>query len=189
VKIKLPIIIILLLGLFGSAHGQEPAAKVGIIHIENALVSTVAGKQALEALQTQFEPTSAKLEGMRNAIASLQAELSTGSNTMAEDRRRELTRSIDEQTRSLTRATEDAQLEVQQQQDKILQVLGQNMMSVVSKYSTETGYSLILDVSDPQTPVLFAASGIDITQDIIRLYDEQYPVAGASAAAASTPIE
>ena len=189
-KTKLPIITALLLGLCLAAAGQEPATKVGIINIENALVSTAAGRQALEQLQAKFDPTSQQLAKMNDEIAALQEELNKGSNTMGDDRRRDLTRSIDEKTRALNRATEDAQLSVQQEQDKILQVLGQNMMSVISKYAAETGYSLILDVSNPQTPVLFASNGIEITQDIIRLYDEQYPVsAPESASTTSTPGE
>jgi len=186
VKYRLLIATLLLLGLCGSAFGQAPPTKVGIINIENALVSTSAGKKALDELQTKFEPTSANLASMRDEIGALQNELDRGSNTMGEERRREITRSIDEKTRAYNRATEDAQLSLQEEQDKILQVLGQNMMTVIGTYAADNGYTLILDVSNPQTPVLFAASGTEITADIIRLYDEQYPLEDAASESAAT---
>jgi outer membrane protein len=50
---------------------------------------------------------------------------------------------------------------------------------------------MILDVSNPNTPVLYASSGIDITQDIISLYDKTStnggPATGAATPAPKTP--
>ena len=178
------------LGLAALAHGQAPPTKVGIIHIQNALIGTADGRKAVTELQAKFEPTSKKLESMRDEIGSLQAELSKGSNTMGEERRRVLARDIDQKTRSLNRATEDAQADFQAEQEKILQSLGQKMMAVINKYSNDQGFSLILDVSNPSTPVLFAANGIDITQEVVRIYDEQNAgtaSAEAPAASAATP--
>lgn len=167
------------------AQTQAAPSKVGIIHIQQALVSTEDGKKAVAELQAKFEPTSKKLESMRDEIASLQAELSKGSNTMGEERRRQLAREIDQKTRDLNRAQEDAQEEFQREQEKVLQTLGQRMMAVISKYSNDNGYSLILDVSNPQSPVLYAANSIDITQDIIKLYDAEAAKAAAATSGAA----
>ena len=46
------------------------------------------------------------------------------------------------------------------------------MMAVIEKYAKDNSYTMILDVSNPNTPVLYASSAIDITQDIISLYDK-----------------
>jgi len=161
------------------AQSESQPTKVGIIHIQNALLGTKEGQKAAQDLQAKFEPTSKKLQSMRDEINRLQAELSKGSNTMGEERRRELARQIDQKTRELNRATEDAQDAFQQEQQKILQELGQKMMAVIGKYSREHGYAVILDVSNPQSPVLYAANGVDITQDIIKMYDEEAEKAAA----------
>ena len=57
------------------------------------------------------------------------------------------------------------------------------MMAVIDKYAKDNGYMLILDVSSPQTPVLFASNTIDITKDIIDLYDKN---AGGAAPATTS---
>jgi outer membrane protein len=44
----------------------------------------------------------------------------------------------------------------------------------------------VIDVSNPQTPVLFASNTIDITRDIIAMYDKNSGV-GAPATAAPKP--
>jgi len=166
------------------AEGQAPApTKVGIIHIQNAIISTKDGQKAAADLQAKFDPTRKQLEAKQSEIASLQAELSKGSNTMSEERRIQLTRQIDEKTRSLNRDTEDAQMEFEQEQNSILQDLGSKMMAIIDKYARDHGFALILDVSSPQTPVLYAANGIDVTKDIIGLYDK----AAAAPAASVSP--
>jgi outer membrane protein len=46
------------------------------------------------------------------------------------------------------------------------------MMVVIDKYANDNGFALILDVSNPQTPVLYASNTIDITSEIVGLYDK-----------------
>ena len=67
---------------------------------------------------------------------------------------------------------EDGQAEVEADQQKVLQDLGGRIMAVIDKYAKDNGFVLILDVSSPQTPVMFASNTIDVTKDIIDLYDK-----------------
>ena len=90
-------------------------------------------------------------------------------------------------SKALNRGTEDAQAEVEEQQGKIMQELGTKMMTVLTKYATENGFAAILDVSNQQTPVLWAASEVNITNDIVKLYDEKYPLTTTAAPAATAP--
>jgi outer membrane protein len=69
-----------------------------------------------------------------------------------------------------------------------MQELGGKMMAVLEKYATQNAFAVVLDVSNPQTPVLWAASAVDITNDIVKLYDQAYPgAAGAPAVPAAKP--
>jgi hypothetical protein len=60
------------------------------------------------------------------------------------------------------------------------------MIDVLDRYARENGYVVVLDTSAQNTPILFASTGVDVTQDIVRLYDQAYPVKGG-APAATTP--
>ena len=160
------------------AYGQGATpGKVGIIHIQQAIVLTRDGKKAFSDLQSRFEPRSKDLEGKKSTIAALQQELSKGSNTMAEERRATIQREIDSKTKSLNREAEDAQTEWEQEQNKLINELGQRMIVVLEKYARENGYSMVLDVSSQQSPVLWVADGIDITKEIVDLYDKNAPAA------------
>jgi outer membrane protein len=167
--------------------GTSTPTKVGIIHIQNAIISTKDGQKAASELQTRFAPKKAELDKKQSTIAQLQDQLRKGSNTMSEDAKQKLIREIDQTTKSLNRETEDAQAELDQEQNRIYAELGQRIVAVLEKYGKENGYAVILDVSSPQTPVMYAANGTDITQDIIALYDKNSPSASAGAAPSAAP--
>lgn len=154
-----------------AAFAQTPT-KVGVINIQAALVGTKDGQKAAQELETKRAPKTKDLEKKQGDIRSLQDSLNRGGNAMAETAKAELVRNIDTKTKSFNRELEDAQAEWDQEQQKVLQDLGQKMMVVIDKYAKDNAFSLILDVSNPQTPVLYASNTIDVTKDIIDLYDK-----------------
>ena len=81
-------------------------------------------------------------------------------------------RNIDQKTKAFNRDLEDANAEWEQDQQKVINELGQKMMVVIDKYARDNGYTVVLDVSNPQTPVLYASNSVDITKEIIDLYDK-----------------
>jgi outer membrane protein len=173
----------LVLGMAAMAYAQTPT-KVAIIHVQNAILQTKDGQKAAGELQGRFAPKKADLDKKQADIASLQDQLRKGSATMSEEAKAKLMRDIDANNKSLQRETEDAQADLDQEQGKIMQELGSKVMAVLEKYATTNGYAIVLDVSNPQTPVLWAASAIDITNDIVKLYDQANPGTGASTAKA-----
>jgi outer membrane protein len=160
--------------------GAPPQTKVGIIHIQNAIISTKDGQKAAADLTARFAPKKSELEKKQSTIAQLQDQLRKGSNTMSEEAKQKLMREIDQNTKALNRESEDDNAELDQEQNKIMQELGQRIMAVIDKYAKDNGYALILDVSSQQTPVLYATNSIDITQDIIALYDKNAPAASSA---------
>ena len=69
----------------------------------------------------------------------------------------------------------------------MMQDLGAKMMKIVEEYATQNGFATVLDVSNPQTDVLWAAASTNITPDIIRLYDQAHAVAETPKAPAAAP--
>ena len=65
-----------------------------------------------------------------------------------------------------------------------MNTIGRKAVDILAKYGKENGYAAILDGSSQQTPVVYAAAANDITQDIIRIYDQTYPVKAGKAASA-----
>ena len=154
-----------------GAFAQAPS-KVGVISIQGAIVGTKDGQKASQELDAKFVPKNKEFQNRQSEIVGLQDQLTKGGTVMAEDKRNQLAREIDEKKKRLERDMQDAEEDLRGEQQKVLSNLGQRMMAVIEKYAKDNGYSLILDVSNQNTPVLYASSGIDITQDIVSLYDK-----------------
>lgn len=157
--------------------------KVGVISVQGAIVGTKDGQKASQELDQKFAPKKKEFDTRQSEVASLQDQLNKGGSVMSEDKRAQLTRDIDDKKKRLERDIQDAQEELQGAQQTLLSSLGQRMMAVIEKYAKDNGYSMILDVSNPNTPVLYASSAVDITQDIVSLYDKNPPPAIAPTAA------
>ena len=169
-----------------AGRAQTGGAKIGIINIQDAIVRTEEGQKTAKTLQDKYAPRQTQLERSKRELDDLQAQLSKGRNTMSEDARNLLMRQIDQKNKALTRDNEDATAEFQQEEGKLINAIGQKMMGVIDKYAKEKGYAIILDISSPQSPVLYAVNTVDITNDIVGLYDKSQ-VGGSAAAPASAP--
>lgn len=173
--------------VLGFAQAGSAPTRVGIINIQNAIVQTKDGQKAVAAIEQKFGPRRQEFDKRQQDMQQLETQYRNGANTMAEEARTKLMRDIDTKRKQLQRDMDDAQAELEQEQGRLLQELGQRMMTVIDKFATDRGFALILDVSNPQTPVLYASNTIDITRDIVDLYDKgaalQPPPAGAGNAA------
>jgi len=169
--------------------GATHPSKVGVIEIQNAILNTKDGQKAQAEFQARFDPTQKELEKKAAEIKDLQDKLQRGGAAMADAAKQDLQRSIESKTKSYNREVEDARAEMQQEQQKVLQDLEGRMEQVIDKYAQTNGYAVIIDVSNPQTPVMYASSQVNITKDIVDAYDKMNPSsAPAAPKPAATPL-
>jgi outer membrane protein len=155
-----------------AAPAQSQTTKVAVINIQSAIVSTKDGQKAAAELDAKFGPRRKEVDAKQAELSQLRDQLQKGQNTLSDAAKNELYKNIDLKTKSLNREMEDAQADLEQEQQRLVQELGQKIMVVVDKYAKDNGFTLVLDVSSPQTPVLYASNTIDITKEIVDLYDK-----------------
>ena len=149
---------------------QDKTPKMAIMNIQAAIAQSNEGQQAAKELQNRFAPKRADLEKQQKEIMDLQNQLRSQERVLSEEARTKLLRTIDDKTKAFNRSNEDATTEFQQAEQDAVNVIGQKMIGVVSEYAKKNGYALILDVS--QTPVLYADAALDVTGDIVGLYNQ-----------------
>jgi outer membrane protein len=171
-----------------SGGAAAPAGmRVGVINVQVAITSTSEGKQAAGELQSQFAPRQSELDGLRRQIEDIQTRLRTGASTLSDDEKARLSREGDQLSRQFQRKQQDSQDDFNEAQREIVDRIGRKMIDVLDKYSKENGYGVIFDTSAQNTPVVYAANQIDVTQEIIRLYDQNYPVKAGAAKSSAPP--
>lgn len=169
------------------AADAPAAVKIGTINMQVAITGTSEGKQASAELQSQFAPRETELQNLQKQIEDLQTRIRTMANTASDDEKARLQREYDTATRQFQRKQQDSQDDFQAARQDVVDRIGRKLIDVVDKYSKDNGYAVVLDTSSQQTPVIYGAPTVDVTQEVIRLYDQAYPVKAASTPPASKP--
>jgi outer membrane protein len=170
-----------------AGAAAAPVKSVGIINLRGAIGSTAEGKQASAELQSQFAPRSSEIDAMTKQINDLQQKLQAGQGKLSQEEETRLTAEGQRLTQRLDRRRNDFQEDATAAQQEVLERIGRKMVDVLDRYARENGFSVVLDTSGQNSPILYASNQVDVTQDIIRLYDQQYPVKTGAAPAAAKP--
>lgn len=171
---------------FAQAAAQPPASaaavptKVGIVNIQDAIIATNEGKKEFDALQTRFAPKQNDLKALNDEVEGMKKDLQAKGDKLNEDQRAKEVKSLETKQKTLQRSYEDAQNEFQQAEQEVVNRIGGKMLTVLEKYAKNNGYSVILDVSNPQTPVLWASQGTNITKELVDAYNAESPVTPAA---------
>ena len=167
-----------------AAAGSIASGKVGVISIRQAIVTTAEGKLASAELQSQFASRQNEIENLNKQINDLQQRLQAGANKLSPEEEARLRQQGQRLAQRLDRMNTEYNEDLNAAQADVIDRIGRKMVDVLDRYSRENGYVMVLDSSAQSTPILYASTQIDVTQDIIRLYDQAYPVKAGAAAPA-----
>jgi len=157
------------------------AAKIGIVNIQDALANTNEGKKEFDALQARFTPKQTELKGLNDELEGLKKSFEAQRDKLSPEASASQAKTIENKQKILQRNYEDAQAEFQQAEQEVVNRIGGKMLNVLEKYAKANGYSMVLDVSNPQTPVLWASQGTIITKELVDAYNAESGVAAPPA--------
>jgi len=167
---------------------QTTTTKIGVVDIQAAIFSCNEGQRDFQALQKQFEPKKTEIDSLGKEVEDLKKTYSAQGDKLNAEARDNLVKQIDGKQKQLNRVLEDAQGDAQQKQQEIVNRIGQKMLGVLDKYAKDNAFSLVLDVSGQQNPVLWAAETVNITPAIVQAYNTESGVpAPPKPAGAATP--
>ncbi len=204
-KLSLPLASLLATGLISSAalaQSTAPAAsspasssaaaapagpsKVAIIMFQAAVAQTNEGKRNFEEVEKKYQPKQTQLKQQSDEIDTLKKQLQTQSATLSDTDRAQKLKTIDDKQKTLQRDGEDAQNDFQQEIQQTYAALAQKVYGSVQSYAQQNGYTLVLDASQQQSPVLYTTQGNDITEAVIAVYNQKSGIA-APPPSAPTP--
>lgn len=180
-------------GVWGQGGGTAPAAgapaaqKIAVINIRQAVVTTAEGKQASAELQSKYAPRLNELENLNKQINDLQNRLSAGERTLNDEEQSRLRREGQKLATTLERKRTEYQEDLNGEQGEIIDRIGRKLLDVLDRYARENGLVAVFDTSAQNTPVIYASNQVDVTQDIVRLYDQAYPIKAGAAPAPAQP--
>src|SRR5574337_2013608 len=167
-----------------KAQSAPAGDKVAVVDIQQAIIGTAEGKQALQDLQKKYQPRETEINQRQDDVQNMQQQLQKQMTTLSADEQRRMQHDLQEKQTVLQRLEQDAQSSFQYDRDTVMRDLGQKMVKVIDQYASAHGYALVIDGS--QVPVYYAAKGVDITPEIVKLYDSSNPAPASPASAGSS---
>ena len=170
----------------------EPAgpAKIAVIAFQAAVAQTNEGQRNFADLQKKYQPKEAGLKTQSDEIETLTKQLQTQGATLSDAAKASQARTIDEKKKKLEREAQDLRDTGGQEMQEMMSALASKVYDVLSSYAQQHGYTLVLDVAQQQTPVLYATESTNITKAVIEAYNVKSGVPAppaAPAAAAPAP--
>ena len=170
------------------AQSSEPPGKIGLVSIQEAILSTAEGKKAMTELQKKYQPRQQEVQKDQQEIQAISDQLQKQAATLSDDEQRRLNRDLEQKQKILKRTTEDAQADFATDRDEMFRRIGQKMVRVINDYARQNGFSLI--IGSDQVPVYYAAKEVELTDEVVRLYDAanpaDVPITGGPATPAGT---
>lgn len=150
--------------LLWSGAAQAEGVKLGVMNVQRVLVECAAGKAAKARFDDKMQELQATLKSEEDELLAMQKDIEKKSTAWSEDTKQEKMRDFQKKRREAQQKAEDARFELKAMQDKELEPILKTLEKVVKEYGEANGYSLLID---SRSGVLYAAQGIDITDQII----------------------
>ena len=193
-KRSLALVLTLASGFAMSAAAQTPAAatsapaagpaKIAVIAFQVAVAQTNEGQRNFADLQKKYDPRREQLKKLSDEVDGLTKQLQADEAKLTPAEQQSRANAIDNKKKQLDRDAQDASNDFQQEMQDIYNNLASKVYDVLQSYAELHGYTLVLDVSQQQSPVLYASNPTNITKEIIDAYNVKSGIPAPPAPAA-----
>jgi len=163
---------------------QAIPAKIALVAFEQAVFATNEGQKAVQDVQKKYEPKKAQIDTLAQEVESLKKQLQSAPATLSDDERASRLKAIDTKEKQLNRDAEDAQTAYNADLQEAYAKVAQKVSVTLKTYVANNGFTLLLDVSNQQSAVMWAVQNTDVTQAVVDAYNTS---SGVAAPAPSAP--
>jgi len=154
-----------------AAAAPAGPARIAVIAFQAAVGQTSEGQRNYADLEKKYAPREAKLKALNDDIESLTKQLQAQGDKLTDAERASRAKTIDDKKKELDRSAEDLKTDGNQDVQQMYNSLASKVFDVMSSYATQQGYTLVLDMGQQQSPVLYADPSLDITKAVVEAYN------------------
>jgi len=156
--------VVLLATSAGSAAGQEPPLKIGVLNVDLVALQSPAGK-ALQQQTADFQlEITQELQVLQEAARAIESEVAAA-DSLSQEARRDLERRYQDALTNFQRYQQDKQEEAAALRTEGMNRIQQEISPAIESIQAELGYDLVLNSQN--TLVVIFSERIDITQLVI----------------------
>lgn len=180
-RIKFTVIIAamaLAVSVFSLDTAEAQSSKVGGVDLQTILDSSLAGQEALKELKAKADKEREVLQGKQDEMKKLEKEMEQQRLMLSPKALAEKDRKYRRLKRELELYKEDVQYTLQGAQAQVMRKLLKDVLDIIREYGKKNGYTMILEKGEAANAlggfVLYMDSAVDLTPEIIKIFDERY---------------
>jgi outer membrane protein len=161
----------------GAARAQAPpatpnaTARIAFVDLQRVLVRSQAGVAAREQLEKEKAQMEREISTRQQEIDKLREDLEKKGSLLTAEARREREEALERKRRDGARLTDDFRRDLARKEQQVLVRLQQDLVGVIERLGKQKGYYMIVERRG--AGVLYAAAEADLTDDVIRAYDQE----------------
>jgi outer membrane protein len=164
-----------------------PLNRIAYIDVQRVLARSAAGVAAREQLEREKATMQKEMDSKRVELEKLREEIEKKGALLTPDARRERQETFERKRRDAARLADDFQKELEKKESVLLQKVLQDVSGIIERVGKERNLYMIVEKRG--AGVLYAATDADLTDEVIRTYDQQAPKGAAPAPPAPGPAK
>ena len=125
-----------------AAASAAPSAKVAVIAFQAAVAKTNEGQTNFAELEKKYQPKQESINSLKTQVDTLTKQLQADGPKLTDVERAARAKTIDDKTKELDRAAQEARTDFQQEIAKTYGALAEKVYGVLQAYAQQNGYTL-----------------------------------------------
>jgi outer membrane protein len=167
------------------AFAQTAPQRLAVIDVQKVLTQSTAGKAAYDKLKKMQDDRVEKAKAMDEEMRKLDADINAKKVSLSEEKLTEMTKQLADKKINMQRYAQDADREIGEARDRELQALEAKIKPVIDSIGKDMGIAAIFNKFE--SGLVYASDAIDITDTVVKKFNEANPAAPAAPAAAKKP--
>lgn len=150
-----------------AAMAQDPAPRIALVNLQGALNRVEEGQAARTRLERDLERRRQEFETAQATLQREAQEFEAAVPMLTQEAAMERYQGLQQRAAQLQQQYEGHQRDLARAEAEATEQIAERMFVIVQAIATERGYTMVLD----RSTVVYAASGDDLTDELVRRYD------------------
>jgi outer membrane protein len=157
--------------------------KVGYVDLQRALLEVSEGQSAKAKLKTEMDKKKAELDAEQAKLTDDKAVLDKQGAMMSEEVRTQKFTEWQKRLYETMQKAQKVQMELADKERTELKKIFEKMDPIIAAIAQREGLTMVFEKTD--SGLVYAPPSLDLTNELVRTYNEKHPAKGSSTAKAA----
>lgn len=173
---RILVALILPVALFAAKAAHAQTLKLGYVDVQRAVQEVEDGKNARTRLKAELDDRRGQLDRKKVELEKMKSEFDKQAAVLSEDAKKKKMEELQKAFMEAQGAAQQMQEELSGKEQEAMSQISARMIRIVGDVAEKDGFSFVMD----KAVLLYAPPAQDLTNEVVRKYNEKFPVAKAA---------